>query len=60
MNLQNRNRVTDIENKLMIIKRGKGVAERFKEFGMSRYKLYKIGETTRSYCVVQGSIFNIP
>ena len=59
MNLQSRNRATDIENKLVIIKRGKGVRERFKEFGMSRYKLYKV-DKTRSYCVAQGSIFNIP
>ena len=56
MNLQSRNRATNIENKLVIIKRRKGVGERFKEFRMSRYKLYKVGKTTRSYCVVQGTI----
>ena len=39
MNLQNRNRLTDIENRLVVAKRDKGGNELDWEFGVNRCKL---------------------
>ena len=57
--LQNRNRLTDIENRLVVAKGGGGMEW---EFGISRCKLVYIewiNNNKRSYCVAQGTIFNI-
>ena len=57
--LQNRNRLTDIENRLVVAKGGGGMEW---EFGVSRCKLVYIewiNNNKRSYCVAQGTIFNI-
>ena len=55
--LQNRNRLIDIENKLTAIK-GKRGWERDK-LGVWDKLLYKNKQITRSYCIAQGTIFNI-
>ena len=52
--------VTSIENRPVVAK-GKGVERAVQwEGGISRCKLYtENGETTRSYCITQRTIFNI-
>ena len=59
--LQNRNRLTDIENRLVVAKGEGGGGGMDWEFGVSRCKLvYMEWINNRSYCIAQGTIFNIP
>ena len=46
---------TDIENKFMVTKRGKGINW---EFGVNRYTPLYIKQT-KSYCIAQETIFSI-
>ena len=58
MNLfMNRNRLTDIENKLVT----KGVSREgiTLEFRINRHTLLYVKQTTRTYCRAQGTILNI-
>ena len=58
--LWSRNRLTDIENRLVVAK-GEGRGGKDWEFGVSKCKLLNIGWIhKRSYCIAQGTIFNIP
>ena len=65
----NRNRLTDIENKLMVAKGKRGERDKL---GIYRYTLYKITDTgiyrytllyikqtTRTYCIEQGTRFSM-
>ena len=50
-----------IEKKLVVSKGGMGEGRMEWEVGVSRYKLLHIERiTTRSYCIAQRTIFNIP
>ena len=54
---KNRNRFTDIENNLMVAKKGGGINL---EFGINRYTLlYVKQKNTRTYCKAQQTTFNI-
>ena len=58
--LQDRNRRTDIKNRLVVTKGGRGGGGKVWEAGISRCKLLYIGWiNTRSCCIAQGIIFNI-
>ena len=58
-NTQNRNGLTDIENRLVVAKVGWWGGMEW-EFGISRCKLVCIEWiSTTSYCIAQGTIFNI-
>ena len=60
MNLRNRNRITDIENRPVVAK-GEGVGGGMEwEVGVSRHKLLYIEWiNNKVYCIAQRSIFNI-
>ena len=58
--LLKRNRLTEIENRLVVAKGEVGGGGMDWEFGISRCKLLYIEWiTTYSYCIAQGTIFNI-
>ena len=61
MNLfKSRNRLTDIERIKLTVTKGEseGVEINY-EFGINRYTLLYIRQTTRTYCRAQGTIFSI-
>ena len=57
--LQNKNRLIDIENRLVVAKGEQGGGRMDWEFGISRCKLLYIEWIAISYCIAQGTIFNI-
>ena len=61
MNLQNRKRLTDLENELMVVGGGKdGGKEIVKEFGMDMCTLlYLKWITTKTSCIAHGTLLNV-
>ena len=58
--LLNKNRLTDIENKFGVAKGEGGREGRTESVGLTDTNYYeKDVETTRSYCIAQGTIFSI-
>ena len=56
--LQNRNRLTDIENRLVVAKGERGGSGMDWEFGVSKGKLLHLKWIMKSYCTAQGTIPN--
>ena len=60
---QNKNRLTDTEISLVFSREGKG-GQRMKKrrigsLGLAEASYYIYNKITRSYCITQGTIFNI-